>query len=379
MRKVVIIKYGELWLKSEPVRKLFARKLASNLEKMLWKRGLRNFSVRRFRDMMVLETKGKLPAKAEDALGKLFGISWYAEAYEARPTLKSMEKAVLKLSKGIGKEDTFAIRATRSHKKLPYTSMQVEREMGDLIDGKVDLKNPGFTIFIEARKERAYVYNEKKRGPGGLPYGVSGRAVSLISDGIDSPVASWLIMRRGCALKFVNFHTDDRTTQKVSHIVGKLGEYSPVEMRMHTVPFRKMLETLTKTCDVRLTCVLCKRLMYRCAGAFAATGRAKALVTGENLGQVASQTLDNLLSNDSVVSMPVLRPLIGMDKNEIIALAKEIGTYGISTGTPSKCDFVPRKPETKAEKERVDREEKKIRRLKSLLMEGLKKSGEERI
>jgi thiamine biosynthesis protein ThiI len=357
-RKKTIIKYGELWLKSEPVRRRFADTLAENVRSMLVSRGVKGFGLQRTRDMLILEGGG---AKAAEVLKKAFGVSWFAEAVETRPTMKGMEKAVLELAKGIVKGQTFAIRASRQDKSLPFTSKDIENEMGRRIDRKVDLSGPDVTIHVEARKGKAYVYSEKVKGAGGLPYGVSGRALSLISGGIDSPVASWLMMRRGCSLDFVHFYSDAKEAAKVEGIVRALREYSPRPLSLYHSPFGEVQEAITSECERRFTCVLCRRLMYRAAEALAGGTKAKALVTGESLAQVASQTLDNLAANEGAVSLPVLRPLLGMDKEETVALAKRIGTFEPSVRPSKPCAFVPKRPATKAGGAIIAREERNIR------------------
>ncbi|MCK5021608.1 MAG: tRNA 4-thiouridine(8) synthase ThiI [Candidatus Peribacteraceae bacterium] len=367
MKKVFIAKYGELWLKSEPVKKQFATKLANNVKSMLERRGIKS-NVHRFRDMIAVESENP---KVADVLSKTFGISWFSYATEVESNLKSMEKIVLKFAKEIKPEQTFAIRASRQNKQLPFTSMQIENEMGKLVDRKVNLSNPDFTIFIEANKDRAYVFSEKMRGPGGLPYGVSGKLVSMISGGIDSPVASWFMMKRGCSVDFINFSTDDRSSEKVKHLVQKLGEYAPDKLNFHVVPYKKVLEAVSKYAEIKLTCVFCKRLMYKISEKFAGDVKAKAIVTGENLGQVASQTLDNLSTNTKAVDIPVLRPLIGMDKQDTIELAKKIGTFDMSIDNVKPCKFVPKGPATKSTIEKVDEEEKKIKDLSRILRKSI--------
>jgi thiamine biosynthesis protein ThiI len=366
-----IIKYGELWLKSEPVRRRFLRTLADNVRSQLKFAGVRDFRLEKTRDMLLLECTH---AKAKGVLTKVFGVSWFAEAHETTNKKKAIEKAVLELAKTIRKKQTFAIRASRSDKTLPFTSKDIENEMGAKIKRKVNLSNPDVTIFIEMRKDFAYVYSEKIRGAGGLPCGVTGRVLSLVSGGIDSPVASWLMMKRGCAVELVHFASFEDDENKVESIARKLREYSPVPLYLHMIPFTKIQETIASGCETRMTCVLCKRLMYRTAEALASEIKVKALVTGENLAQVASQTLDNLLANNDAVSLPLLRPLLTMDKEEIITLAKKIGTYELSIKAAKPCKFVPRKPATKARNESLLKEEKKIRGMKKLVKEAVAKS-----
>jgi thiamine biosynthesis protein ThiI len=249
--------------------------------------------------------------------------------------------------------------------------MNLENRFGSKIKRKVNLSKPDVTIFVEVKSSKAYVYSERMRGLGGLPYGVSGRVVSMISGGIDSPVASWLMMKRGCSVDFINFYTDEKEVKKVKKLVSSLAKYSPEKLNLHSVPYKEILKGIAKHSDRKLTCVLCKRLMYRISEKFAERVKAKALVTGENLGQVASQTLENLSTNSSVVSIPILRPLISMDKEETMNLAKDIGTFDISIKHASTCDFVPKRPATRAKSERTFREEEKIKNLDKLILKAI--------
>jgi thiamine biosynthesis protein ThiI len=369
--KKIIIKYGELWLKSEPVRRLFARTLAENARSQLKSAGIAGFKLERTRDMLILEGEKKSGNKKSlDTLKRVFGISWFAEATETKPTMKSMEKAVLALAKKIGKEQTFAIRASRQDKSLPFTSRDIENEMGKHIDRKVNLSKPDITIFIEARKGKAYVYLEKIKGAGGLPYGVSGRALSLLSGGIDSPVASWMIMKRGCDVHLVYFHPELFTGEKARDVVKRVAEtlrkYSPRRMSLSIVPFSEVQKSIVENCERRFTCVLCRRAMYRTAQVIAGKTGCKALVTGESLAQVASQTLDNLSVENEVLRMAIFRPLIGMDKEETILISKKIGTYEVSIETGC-CALSPKKPSTKARLADILAEERKIRNLGKLV------------
>jgi thiamine biosynthesis protein ThiI len=366
-----ILKYGELWLKSEFVRNRFIKTLTENVSRQLRMAGIKEFRLERTRDMLILDCANP---RAPQVLSKIFGITWFAFAFETKPEMKAMEKAVLALAKKIGKEQTFAIRASRSDKSLAFTSKDVENRMGRKIDRKVDLSNPDVTMFVELRKGIAYIYSEKLKGAGGLPYGVTGRTLSLVSGGIDSPVASWLMMKRGCSVDFVHYYVNESGVAKIQGLVKKLGEYAPSKLTLYSIPFAPVQEAIVKNCDTHFTCVLCKRLMYVAASALAKETRAKALVTGENLAQVASQTLDNLIANDAAVSMPKFRPLLTMDKMETMALANKIGTYDLSIKDAHACRFVPRKPATNAKREVIDREVKKIKNLDRIIAKAVASS-----
>ncbi|MEE9323853.1 MAG: tRNA uracil 4-sulfurtransferase ThiI [Candidatus Aenigmarchaeota archaeon] len=374
MKNVIIIKYGELWLKSEPVRKRFVKRLAENISRMLKADKVTNFKLIRLRDMLILETKSK---KAIEVLKRVFGISWFGKAEETEPDMKSIEKAALGIAERIKPDETFAIRASRSDKSAKFTSKCIEERIGGKIERKVNLSDPDFTIFIEIKKEKAYVYPEKIKGLGGLPYGVSGRVLSLISGGFDSPVASWLMMKRGCEVNFVYFHpevfTGRKTLEKVKETVKKLGEYSPGSVNFYAVPFSEIQTSVIEKCERRMTCVLCRRSMYRTAQTLASKIGGKALVTGENLAQVASQTLDNLFVESDVLEIPIFRPLIGMDKEEVIVLSKKIGTHDLSIGMGC-CSLSPKKPSTKARLNNILAEEKRIKELDKLIRKAVENS-----
>ncbi len=375
MREKIIIKYGELWLKSEPVRMRFIKQLSDNIRRMLRDNGIKNFSLEKTRDMLVLETLETGSRKAQDVLKKVFGISWFARARETEANMESIEKAALEAAKAIKPGESFAIRASRSDKSFGCTSKDIEEKIGSKIKGKVNLSNPDFTIFAEVKKTKAYIYSEKIRGLGGMPFGVSGRVLSLISGGIDSAVSSWMMMKRGCLVDFVYFHpeifTGNMELEKVMGTVKMLREYSPCSLNLYVVPFSEIQKIIVENCERRMTCVLCRRSMYRAAQMLAGDTRSKALVTGENLAQVASQTLDNLYVENGVLKMPIFRPLIGMDKEETIRIAKKIGTYNISIGAGC-CALSPKKPSTKARLDRVLAEEKKAKNLDKLIKSAVK-------
>lgn len=374
MQEKIIIKYGELWLKSEPVRRRFIRQLADNIRKMLKDNGIKNFTLEKTRDMLVLETGSR---KAQDVLKKVFGISWFTRAKETEATMKSIEDAVLELAKAIEPGETFAIRASRSDKSLEFTSKDIEEKIGAKIKRKVNLSKPGFTIFVEVKKNKAYVYSEKIKGLGGMPVGVSGKVLSLLSGGIDSAVASWMLMKRGCKVDFVYFHpeifTGKETLKRVKKVVKRLGEYSPGKLNLYVVPFSEIQKSIIENCERRMTCVLCRRAMYRTAQTLAKELSCKALVTGENLAQVASQTLDNLFVESDVLRMPIFRPLIGMDKEEVIAVSKKIATYELSIEMGC-CSLSPRKPSTRAKLDIAISEEKRIKDLDKLIRKAVENS-----
>ncbi|HMF60749.1 MAG TPA: tRNA uracil 4-sulfurtransferase ThiI, partial [Vicinamibacterales bacterium] len=241
-----------------------------------------------------------------------------------------------------------------------------EREIGGRVKAArgwtVDLEKPAFTIHVEALTNEAFYYFGKERGAGGMPVGVGGRVVCLLSGGIDSPVAAWRLMRRGCRVLLVHFHSYpilSRASQEKTRELAKLLARFQLHSRLYMVPFGQIQQQIVLAVAPPLRVVIYRRFMMRIAERIARHGRAQALVTGEVVGQVASQTLENMTSINSVVTMPVLRPLVGMDKEEIVAEAERLGSYSISIIPDQDCCtlFTPRHPATRARAVDVERAE----------------------
>ncbi len=376
MGKVIIAKYGELWLKSEPVRRKFIRQLRENLKKKMKESGITDSEITRERDFLSVKTR-KVKGACE-ALRKIFGIEWFAVAEEVESDAGEIEKHVIRASKVIGKGETFAVRVTRTDKSFPGTSMEMEKHLGGKIDGKVDLTEPNHTIFAEIKKGKSYVYTEKIRGLGGLPVGASGKVLCLMSGGLDSPVAAWMMMGRGCFPAFVYFSSyplvpkTDR--ENVIRVMKRLREYSPRSLKLAIVSLLRIHEAVSNSCEAKYKCVIGRRIMYRISEKLAEEMNAKALVTGDSLAQVASQTLDNIRSEDNALDMPVLKPLIGMDKHSIIRTAKDIGTYGISVKIKTSCPLHTSRPATRSDPKRLSAEEGRVGELDSLVEKAVREA-----
>jgi thiamine biosynthesis protein ThiI len=258
------------------------------------------------------------------------------------------------------------VTARRAYKAFPLTSQQLNEALGSFVlkrfPVRVDLKHPDLTLYLEILPTEAFLYLERVPGPGGLPVGVAGRVMALVSGGIDSPVAAYRMMRRGCLVSFVHFHgapfLDRRTQEKVREIVKLLTRFQ-YGSHLILIPFGEVQQEVVVNAPAPYRVLLYRRLMGRIAEHLAGLEGATALVTGESLGQVASQTLENLTVIEEAVKMPVLRPLVGMDKEEISAEAREIGTYEISIQPDQDCCtlFVPRHPATRATMEEIRRAE----------------------
>jgi len=279
------------------------------------------------------------------------------------------QTAVNLASDTIEKESSFAVRCRRVGEH-PYSSMDVCKEVGQQVlksleDRKlrVNLKNPQFTINIEVRDANAYIFSENLKGTGGFPLGSQSKVLCLLSGGIDSAVACWLVMKRGCPIIPVYFDnaplTDETTTAKALEVAKKLFEWSiGFPRKVYIVPHGKNLENFVKNAPRKLTCILCKRMMYRIAEQVAEKEKVEGIVTGEAIGEQASQTITNLkVLDEASAKYPIHRPLLGFDKTETTELARKIGTFTISTQKAKSCSAAPTKPSTKAKLEIVKKAE----------------------
>lgn len=360
---VLLVHYHEIALKARN-RPLFINRLVNNLRQAT--AGLPVRRIRKLTGRVVLELAEEGSAGAiADRVRQVCGVANCAVAFQLPLTLDALQATTEKALRGRSFQ-TFRVTARRAFKAFPLTSQQVNEVLGrfvlDRFPAKVDLKNPEITVFIEILPRGAYLYLEKIPGPGGLPVGVAGRVLALISGGIDSPVAAFRMMRRGCLVSFVHFHgapfLDRRTQEKTKEIVKLLTRYQYVS-RLYLIPFGEVQQEVVLNTPAPYRVLLYRRLMARIAEHLAGLEEAGALVTGESLGQVASQTLENLTVIEEAVRLPVLRPLIGMDKEEISEEAKGIGTYEISIQPDQDCCslFVPRHPATRATVEEIGRAE----------------------
>jgi thiamine biosynthesis protein ThiI len=359
----VIAHYQEIALKGKN-RPWFISRLVRNIRE-----ATRGLDVRDVRALMgrieIVMGPSMAYEEIRERLATVFGIADFSRAGRAPLDVDRIAEAILK---ELGPENppTFRVSARRADKRFPLTSPQIEREVGGRIKEArgwtVDLDEPAFTIRVEALTSEAFYSFGKDRGAGGLPVGASGRVACLLSGGIDSPVAAWRMMRRGCRVVFVHFHSYpilSRASQEKTRELARALARFQFESRLLLVPFGEIQQRVVLAVAPPLRVVIYRRLMLRIAERLARLNRAQALVTGEVVGQVASQTLENMACIGGVVSLPVLRPLIGMDKDEITAEAQRLGTFPISIIPDQDCCtlFTPKHPATKARRVDIERAE----------------------
>lgn len=346
-KKVWMLRYSEVSLKSPPVRRQWENAIVSAVKKILPGADLR-------------VERGRIWAGGEidpEKLKLIFGVVSYSicNVFD----LKDLNKGILDFCEehDISSSRTFALRVRRTGSHS-FSSRDIAIELGDVIRKRypaiaVSLDSPDFEIHVEIRNDTCYIFSEILPGAGGIPAGVEGTLVALLSGGIDSPVAAYMMMKRGCRIipvyVSIEDYLDETSLKKAGKVVDILRLYQP-DMELQIVNDSYLLhakEVLREQRSEKFTCVICKRRMYRIASAFASENGAMGFVTGEAMGQVASQTLDNLFVLTEGAEVPVYRPLIGFDKEDIIRIAREIGTFGPSTGKACGCGAVPVKPATK--------------------------------
>jgi thiamine biosynthesis protein ThiI len=304
-------------------------------------------------------------ADVRDRVRRVFGIANFSFAGRASLDFDALAAAILADLGGV-EPASFRVRARRSDKRFPLTSPEIEREVGGRIKEvkgwHVDLVNGALTIHLEMMSDHAFYYFGKEPGAGGLPTGTGGRVACLLSGGIDSPVAAYRMMRRGCSVLFIHFHSypilSRASQEKVREIAALLTTYQ-LRSRLVLVPFGELQQQVLLAVPAELRVVIYRRLMMRIAERLARAWRARALVTGEVIGQVASQTLENLTSIAGATTLEILRPLVGMDKDEIVEQAERLGTYPISIIPDQDCCqlFTPRHPATRVRPDEIERAE----------------------
>ena len=356
-KEIILLKLGEIALKGLN-RRAFEDVLMKNIRRRLKSAG--EFSVYSRQSTVYVEPKDENADMdlAEERCGKVFGVVAYTRAGAAeKDLLKIREKAAEYLREPLEDARTFKVECKRSDKKFPYKSPEVSAEVGGyLLEAfphlRVDVHNPDITVRVEVREAEAYVHADPRPGAGGIPVGTGGKGLVLISGGLDSPVAAWMMAKRGVELTAVHFasppYTSELAHDKVVRLLQKVGEYAG-RIKMVTVNLTRLQEEIRDKCPEELHTVILRRFMLRAARRVAEDEGCGALITGESLGQVASQTMQAIACTDAVAGMPVFRPLIGADKSEIVKTAAKIGTYDISIEPYEDCCtiFTPKHPRTK--------------------------------
>ncbi|WP_458405873.1 tRNA uracil 4-sulfurtransferase ThiI [Methanobrevibacter sp.] len=356
---LIIARYGEIGIKSPKIRSRFERKLVKNIKA--------TFKCDVERNQGRIYVRPENFSEGVEKLNRVFGVVSYSPATSTQTTFEDIDETLsgyaeeLIAENALDENTKFAIKCRRVGKH-DFTSQEMAAHCGgvvrNVVPAPVDLTNPDLTIYVEVRENKTYIFHEKVKGPGGLPLGTQGKVIVLLSSGIDSPVAAYLMMKRGCEVVALHCNNDPfsgpKVTENFNLLVDQLNKYAsgnPIKRRV--IDYGEYLQTAKDKAPEKMTCVLCKSGMYRIAEKLALKLGADAIVDGSSVGQVASQTLSNILATRYGVDMPILSPLIGLDKEEITAIAKNIGTFDISKIDDGGCSAVPRYPETHAELERV--------------------------
>ena len=370
MKEVLLLKYGEIVLKGLN-RSYFNSVLESRVRRALKKvQGEFYFDYAQSTLCISASDDADMDA-AYDRVKKVFGIATVCRGIECEKDMDDIKKHLIEnLDELLGNAKTFKCDAKRSDKKFPLKSPEICVLCGGTVlenrpDMKVDVINPERVITIEIRDRAAFIHGNGEKGAGGVPVGSSGRAMLMLSGGIDSPVAGHMIARRGAAIDAVYFetppYTGEAAAEKVRTLAEKLTEYCG-EIYLHSVSLTEIQETLAANCKEKLFTLLLRRFMVRCASKIGEKYGAGCLVTGESLGQVASQTMQSLAVTDAVATLPVFRPCIGLDKEEIVVRAREIGTFETSILPYEDCCtvFTPKHPDTRPDMAEILEEESKL-------------------
>ncbi len=370
MKEVILIKLGEIVLKGLN-RKNFEDRLIKNIKHRL--RPIGNFKVRNSQSTVTvtpLNEDTDMDTAAE-CISKIFGIAAFSRACVCEKDIEKIKKTAGEyLEDDFSSIRSFKAEAKRSDKSFPLNSPQISKEVGGYLaelypNVAVDVHNPDAVVMVEIRDDAAYIHCGSHRGAGGIPVGTGGKAAILISGGIDSPVAAFMMAKRGIELTAVHFasppYTSIRAEEKVVELLKRVSRYSG-KMKMYTVPFTKLQEEIRDKCHEEYFTIIMRRFMMMIAEKIALKNECRALITGESLGQVASQTIGAIACTDNVCTMPVFRPLIGMDKEEIIEISRKIDTFDISVQPYEDCCtvFTPKHPRTRPVIENVISEQNKI-------------------
>ena len=358
---LTLVRYSEIGTKGDN-RNYFEELLARNIMAKLNESSVKG-RVNTEESRLIVETEERV----DHLLSKIFGISSFSVVERLSSSVEEIVKRVMRIEVN----GTFRVTVNRRDKNFPITSQEFSAKLGELVlnanpRAKVDLFNYEKNIGIDIGSRFTYIYEDTVQGVGGMPVRSQGKGVALISAGIDSPVAAYMMMKRGMELNLIHYFQSSRTLEKVFRNKELLEQYSPYPIEIKIMDHRKMIGKtvmeLRKNKEQRWTCIFCKREMYKEGENYAREIGGKAIITGEDLGQVASQTLDNLNTIEEKVNIPVFRPLIGFDKIEIERLSEKIGAFDIFLSDTSSCDcyFLPSRPRTKSSPEEMNEVELKI-------------------
>jgi len=365
MDEILLVKAGELALKGQN-RRAFEDQLVRSLRRTL--PGVWQFIVSQSTIQAIPKSPDTDMEEAGRRCGEVFGIGGYSRAARLPKSMEAiLERCADYLRDSLTSASTFKCEAKRSDKSFPLNSPQICAAVGErLLEAfphlTVDVHTPDVTVYIEVRDQFAFVHADQLRGAGGLPVGTAGDAAILISGGIDSPVAAWMMVRRGLRLTAIHFasppYTSPRAEEKVHKLLRQVARYAG-RIRLFVVPFTEIQEAIKESCPEDLFTLIMRRIMMRIAQTIAVRENCGALITGESLGQVASQTLQAIACTDAAVDMPVFRPLIGTDKDDIVAMARKIGTFDISILPYEDCCtvFTPRHPRTRPKRPMLEQAE----------------------
>lgn len=371
--KILIVRCGEVALKGMN-KPYFERMLAERIHKRLKAAGYGKASVKRHEGLIFVRFDREWDTlQLAGEISKVFGVASISPAVESESNMDAIGIEAVSFMEKLCEERcvrTFKVEAKRADKQFPIKSPDIARQIGGyVLKGlkvlKVDVHNPDIRLFVDVRHDKSYIYADKIAGFGGLPLGTNGKGLVLLSGGIDSPVAAWMMAKRGMMIEAVHFHsypyTSPRAQEKVEDLAKIVASYCG-SFKMHVINILPIQEQIVKNCPEAETTIHVRRFMMRIAEKIAERNSAMMLITGENLGQVASQTAEALVVTDNCVKMPVMRPLIAMDKIDIIAKAQEIGTFETSIEPYEDCCtvFLPKHPTTKPQLDKIEISDSKL-------------------
>ena len=364
MSNEIIVRYGEISLKGMN-KGYFEDQLVKAIKNALWRLG--SFPIVKKDQLIFVELGEADPGPVLERVIQVFGVVSASIAAVTAPDMDSIFRTAFETVTEYRKKhraQSFKVLTRRSEKRFPLTSPEISARVGEYLlthipELTVDVHQPDITVHVDVRQQSAYIYLEKIPGFGGMPYGTNGKGLLLLSGGIDSPVAGWSMAKRGVAIEALHFHsypfTSERAKEKVIELAQILSGYCKGNLKLHIINLLAVQQTLKAECDEEYFTILTRRFMMYIAERIARNHECLALITGESIGQVASQTMESLHATDAAVNLPVFRPLIATDKVDIMKMAEKIGTYETSIQPYEDCCtvFLPKRPATKPRLEKI--------------------------